>query len=71
LSIRFFPDLSPIAVLKSKRLIVPCVARERADSTESGKSVLHVFSFSKAVLVPLDFLRNPEDTGRRAAVSLK
>ncbi len=76
LSIRFFPNLSPIAVLKSKRLIVPCVARERADSTEFGKSVLHVFSFFMAVLVPLDFLRDSEDTGRRlpeapAAVSLK
>jgi hypothetical protein len=45
-------------------------------STEFGKSVLHVFSFFMAVLVPLDFLRNPEDTRRRlpeppAAVSLK
>jgi hypothetical protein len=38
-------------------------------------NVLHVFSFFMAVLVPLDFLGNPEDTKRRlpeppAAVSL-
>ena len=49
------------------RLVVrfgSCRKRERADSTEFGKSVLHVFSFFMAALVPLDFLRNPEDTRR-------